>query len=171
MQEGQATVYFPYPGATNTERTLELAKEVAQREGIRNVIFASTRGQTAMKALEICPEFNLIAVGSYRYRSESSLTQSFEEGGGTRIFAYDDVSYDYPREVQNAYRSFGGEGAKVVMEVVLSAVLAGLVPEGEKVIGIGGTYPGADTAFVVIAAGSFGQLRVTQIICTPSLER
>lgn len=171
MSEQKTTVYFPRAGAANTEETLKLAREAAEREGIKAIIFASTRGNTAIKALEVFAGFKLIAVGSYRYRSDPNLTQKFEAEGGKRIFAYDDVAYDYPRQVQDAYRAFGGEGAKVAMEVVLCAVRAGLVPEGEKVIGIGGTYPGADTAFVIVASSSFDGLKVPLIICTPTLAR
>jgi len=38
------------------------------------------------------------------------------------------------------------------------------------VIGIGGTFPGADTAFVIISAGEFSRIKIEGIICTPRRE-
>lgn len=163
----RTTVYFPKAGVANTDDTLRLAKEHAEREGIQHLVFASTRGYTAERAMEICPNLSLIAVGSYRHRADPRRAREFVARGGKRIFAYEDVKYDYPQDVQDAYRAFGGEGAKVATEVVVCAVRAGLIREGERVIGIGGDYPGADTAFVVVAAADFPRLKVPHIICRP----
>ena len=45
-------VYFEKPGVGNTEETLRLAVERAQARGIKKIVLASTRGDTARLAAE-----------------------------------------------------------------------------------------------------------------------
>lgn len=61
------------------------------------------------------------------------------------------------------------QGTKVAVEIVLSAVDAGLVPAGEDVIAVAGTGGGADTAYIITAAStvSFFDLRVKELLCKP----
>jgi len=47
------TVYFQAPGKQNTESVLELVKNYAQAEGIRDIVVASTTGETGAKASRI----------------------------------------------------------------------------------------------------------------------
>ena len=161
------TVYFDSPGPQNTDEVLRLAKKVAAQEGIEDIILATTRGYTGLKALEVFKGKSVVRVGSYRSRSEPARMQEFQEKGGKLIYAFEDVQYDYPRSVQSEYRAIAGEGGKVCPEVVLAAVKAGLIEEGKRVIGIGGTFPGADTAFVIISASDFSSIKIESIICTP----
>lgn len=42
------TVYFETPGKQNTKSVLELVKHYAQAEGIRDIIVASTTGETGV---------------------------------------------------------------------------------------------------------------------------
>ena len=56
------TVYFEKPGPKNTEETLNLAKERAEELGIRNIVVASTTGETGVKASEVFKGYNLIVV-------------------------------------------------------------------------------------------------------------
>ena len=164
------TVYFDSPGPQNTDEVLRLAKKVADQEGIKDIILATTRGYTGLKALEVFKGYSVIGIGSYRSRSDPVRMQEFQEKGGKLIYAFEDVQYDYPRAVQSEYRALAGEGGKVCPEVVVAAVKAGLTPEGKRVIGIGGTFPGADTAFVIISAGEFPRIKIEGIICTPRRE-
>jgi len=161
------TVYFDSPGPQNTDEVLRLAKKVADQEGIEDIILATTRGYTGLKALEVFKGYNVIGVGSYRARSDPARMQEFQEKGGKLIYAFEDVQYDYPRDVQSEYRRIAGEGGKVCPEVVVAAVKAVLIPEGKRVIGIGGTFPGADTAFVIISAGEFSSITIEGIVCAP----
>jgi hypothetical protein len=161
------TVYFDSPGPQNTDEVLRLTKEVAGQEGIEDIILATTRGYTGLKALEVFKGYNVIGVGSYRSRSDPARMQEFQEKGGKLIYAFEDVQYDYARSVQREYRRIAGEGGKVCPEVVVAAVKAGLIPEGKRVIGIGGTFPGADTAFLIISAADFSSIKIEEIICTP----
>jgi len=160
-------VFFEKPGQQNTKKTLELAAQKAKEGNIETIVVASTSGATALKALNVCQGLKVIGVGSYRNRASSKEFQQFTKKGGTAVFAYDDVSYNYPEETQSLFRKKAGEGGKVAIEVVVVATLAGLVKENEKVIGIGGTYPGADTAFVVSGTKEFSEDKILEVICQP----
>jgi hypothetical protein len=157
--------YFEERGKANTERTLELACQQAREAGIRSIVLASTRGYTAGKALEICPDLNLIAVGIGRTSFPVGQAERFQRMGKL-IFARE-VDYTYSPDTQTAFRRFG-QGTKVAVEVVVCAVRAGLVEEGERVIGIGGSSHGADTALVVDASWDFSGVHISEIICKPA---
>ncbi len=46
-------VYYEQPGIENTEMTLKLAGERAKARGIKKIVLASTRGDTARKAAKL----------------------------------------------------------------------------------------------------------------------
>ena len=156
--------YFDQKGPDNTDRTLELACQRAKEEGIGTVVLASTRGYTAGRALEICSGLNLISCGIQRERFPPDEIARFEETGKA-IFSRE-VGYTYPEGMRDAFRRFG-QGTKVAVEVVVGAVQAGLVEVGERVIGVGGSSRGADTALVIVASWDFSDLYVSEIICKP----
>jgi hypothetical protein len=54
----------------------------------------------------------------------------------------------------DAFRIVGGNGLKVAIEVGLMATDGGVVQPGERLIAVGGTSEGADTAIVMKAAFS-----------------
>ena len=56
--------YFLKPGSQNTDATLEAARERARELGIRDIVVASTYGDTAFKAAEVFKDMNvnLVAV-------------------------------------------------------------------------------------------------------------
>lgn len=157
--------YFEERGQANTERTLELACQRTREEGIRTIVFASTRGYTVDRALEICPGLDLVAVGIGRPSFPTDQAEHFQQTGKL-IFARE-INYDYPPDMRTAFRCFS-QGTKVAVEVVVLAVQAGLVEEGERVIGIGGSGRGADTALVVDASWDFAGAHISEIICKPA---
>ena len=157
--------YFEERGRVNTERTLKLACQRAREAGIGTIVLASTRGYTAGEALEICTDLNLIAVGIERDRFPGEQAERFQRTGKL-IFSHE-VGYDYPPEMQRAFRRFG-QGTKVAVEVVVCAVQAGLVKEGARVIGVGGSSQGADTALVIRASWGFSDIHISEIICKPA---
>lgn len=156
--------YFEESGQSNTEKTLELACQRARETGIGSIVFASTRGYSAEKALEICPDLNLVAVGIQRDNFPTEQAERFQETG--KVLFSREVDYDYPSDMQRAFRRFG-QGTKVAVEVVVCAVREGLVKVGEKVIGIGGSSRGADTALVITASWDFADAYISEIICKP----
>jgi hypothetical protein len=161
----RAVEYFEERGRANTERTLELARQWAHDEGIRSIVLASTRGYTAGKALEMCPGLDLVAVGIGRERFPTDQAERFEQTG--KLAFAREVDYSYPSDMQTAFRRFG-QGTKVAVEVVVCAVQAGLVEEGERAIGIGGSGGGADTALVIDASWDFAGAHISEIICKPA---
>lgn len=165
--EPNKTVYFDQPGEQNTEAVLKLVAQKAKELGIKTIVLASSSGTTALKALAICQGLILIAVGGNQSQSDPDKIKEFKEKGGKVLYAYEDVSYDYPTRAQSKFRQMAGEGGKVAIEVVVVATLAGLIKIGEKVIGIGGTYPGADAALIIEATTQFLESKVQQIICCP----
>jgi hypothetical protein len=157
--------YFEETGRGNTDRTLVLASQRANEAGIGTAVLASTRGHTAGRALALCGDLRLIAVGIRREQFERELSERLQ-AGGTLIFAAE-IAYDYPADMQRAFRRFG-QGTKVAVEVVVCAVQAGLVQVGERVIAVGGSGQGADTALVMTAAWDFSDVRISEIICKPA---
>ena len=157
--------YYPETGRANTERTLELASQHAQQAGIKSIAFACTRGYTAGKALEICSDLNLIAVGIGRDRFPEDEAERFQQAG--KLIFSREIESDYPSGMQQAFRRFG-QGTKVAVQVVVLAVQAGLVKEGETVIGIGGASQGADTALVIVASWDYADVHISEVICKPA---
>ncbi|MFW6109934.1 MAG: hypothetical protein ACOC6Q_00700 [Patescibacteria group bacterium] len=162
------TVFFDQPGSQNTEEVLEVVEKQAQKLGISTLVIASTSGSTALKAWEkLGDKLEIIAVGTYYRRCEPEKVEKFENKDGKFIFAFEDLDYDYPEFLQKELRQEIGQGGKVALEVVVAATQAGLIDEGEKAIGVGGAYPGADTAFLVKATEEFDRSKVEKILCCP----
>lgn len=150
-----------------TEEALKLARKRAEELGIRRFVIASTRGFVAKKALALLGDKALVFVGIARDSYEKGFLEELAEGGVPVVFS-DEVEYEYPPEVQTAYRRMG-EGVKVCPEVVMIAADKGLIPEGEEVFALAGSDRGADTAMVIAAAKSanFRRLRIKELICKP----
>jgi hypothetical protein len=157
--------YFSERGPDNTERVLELACRRARELGIRSIVLASTRGYTAARAVELCPDLNLIAVGIARDRFPVEEAERFQERG--KLIFSREIEHEYPADMQLAFRRFG-QGTKVAVQIVVCAAQAGLVEEGETVIGVGGSSRGADTALVIKASWGFSDLYISEILCKPA---
>ena len=156
--------YFESSGRANTERTLALACERARQAGIEHVVMACTRGYTAGLALDSCAGLNLVAVGIERDRFPAEQIERFEQVG--KVIFSREIDCPYPADMQAAFRRFG-QGTKVAVQVVVLAVQAGLIQEGDTVIGIGGASQGADTALVIRASGNYSDVYISEIICKP----
>lgn len=178
-------VYFESPGPQNTEETLKAARARADENGIKQVVVASTYGETGKKAVEIFPpsEFNLVVV---------TISMGFEKEGwimpkeareelirsGAKVLTAthalgDDVNSAFGFTAPNlviaeTLRKFG-QGMKVAVEIVLMAADAGLLEMDKEVVSIAGTDRGADTALVVRPAYTrrFNELRILEIIAKP----
>ena len=157
--------YLYEKGPQNTERTLELACQRARELGIRTIVLASTRGYTAGKALALCSDMDLIAVGIQRARFPVDEAERFQRTG--KLIFSEEVGYDYPPDMKQAFRRLG-QGTKVAVEVAVCAVQAELVKEGEQVIGVGGSSHGADTAWVIGASWDFSDIHISELVCKPA---
>ena len=96
------------------------------------------------------------------------LTTTHVLSGAERGFS-SRFSGAYPVEVMaNTLRVFG-EGVKVGVEVSTMALDSGLIPYGERIVAIGGSVRGADTAIVITPAHAAEILdtKIHEIICKP----
>jgi len=184
------TFLFDLPGPVNTEETLRVAKEFAEENRIRDIVIASTTGETALKALQVFPpdKFNLVVVThSYGFvklgeqEFSSDVRKKLEEEGVkvlTCIHALSGVERAFRNKlgvwmpvelIARTFRSIMGDGFKVCIEIALMAADAGLIPVDRDVIVIGGTGRGADTAILLKPSNSsnFLDLRVKAVLCKP----
>ena len=190
------TVYFDNPGAENTDQTLSLARERALQLGIKTILVASTKGQTAVKAVEVFKGMKLIAVRHSTGFKEPDAQEFTEEnmkimksnnipvitaahafGGLSRSMRQGDViqapaTYVIGDIIASTLRIFG-QGMKVACEIAVMAADAGMIRTNEEVIAIAGVgrSGGADTAIVVKAepAHRFFDFKVKEVICKPRL--
>ena len=176
-------VYFEEFGAANTETTLNLSIQRAKDRGIKKIVLASTRGDTAkvlaqnlagtgIKMVVVPHQYGFGPEGRQRFSPE--LIADLHKQGhsvyfGTMLFHTDRFYGDNtPTIMANLLRTFC-QGMKVAVEIVLMAANGGELAGGEKCVVITGTGRGADTAVVAIAATStnLGELHITEIICKP----
>lgn len=183
-------VYFESGGKHNTELTLKLVRERAEKRKIKNVVLASITGFSAEKALEIFKnsdaKLTVVGLTGPKFpKFPESLKEKLIQMGHNFCYA-NDFKYDFPEDVQETLRRFC-EGLKVCVEVALIAAEAGYVKPGEEIIAVGGTgvlgYEkggGVDTAIVFEAIKSkdflkletiFGKKeerrKIKEIICKP----
>ena len=181
------TVYFEKPGSENTDEVLRIAKQRAEELGIKTIVVASTRGDAAVKAVEVLQGLRVIVVShvsGHRAPNGQEFTEEnrkiVESKGGIIVItthAFGGVN----RAMRNKYnmsvlgeiisdtlRIFG-QGIKAASEVTLMAADSGLVHTDEDVISIAGTGHGADTAVVIRPANAhnFFNLKIKEILCKP----
>lgn len=181
------TVYFDRPGQENTEAVFRIARQRAEELGIRTVAVASTRGNTAVRAMEAFPGLRVICVThSHGWREPDTQEFTAEnrqlvESKGGIVFTATHAFAGVSRAVRNQFNTYLigdivasvlrvlGEGMKVVCEMALMLADAGLVRTDEEIVVIAGTGKGADTAVVLTPVNSqkFFDLRVKEILCKP----
>jgi len=180
-------VYFEKPGRQNTDETLQLAKERAEKLGIRNLVVASSTGATGVKASEVFKGYNLIVVTSVAGFSKPNAqgflsgNRSIIERNGGRIITAAHAFGTLGRAVHRKFSTIQvdeiiayvlrlfGQGVKVGCEVTGMAADAGLIRTDEEAIGIGGSGGGADTALVFKPSNThtFFDMIIREIICKP----
>ncbi len=177
--------YFPGVGPENTAACLELL-EKAVGMGFRHVVVASTTGDSGVKAarrLGMASEVNLVVVGhSVGFKGpniDEFLPEHYEEITrlGGKILKATILTHSLETAIAdhfkgsaptllmaNTLRRFG-QGTKVCCEIVMEAADAGLIPEGEEVVAVGGTARGWDTVCIIKSAASkrFLHLSVLEI--------
>jgi hypothetical protein len=181
--------YFENPGPQNTDITLRATLERARALGIRQIVVASSHGETARRAQALFGPagIRVIAVSICHGFEADGWTMTPEERRAveatgvvvlTGIHALgDDVNSAFsekygghaPSEIvrETLYRF--SQGTKVAIEVALMAADAGLLDMNQDVIAIAGTDSGADTALVLTPAypRKFLDLRVREFIAKP----
>lgn len=182
-----STVYFEKKGPENTDKTISLAKKRADELGIKSILIATTKGDSAVKASEVFKGYNLVVVThstGFAHINVQELEEAkrkiVEENGGkilTSLHSFGGIgravrmkfnTYELEDIIANTLRTFG-EGTKVAIEITMMATDTGLIRTIEDVVVIAGTGRGADTALVIKPANTqrFFDLKVKEIICKP----
>jgi uncharacterized protein len=182
-------VYFEKPGVENTDETLNIARQRAEELGIKTIVIASTRGGTAIKAVEVLKGLKVIAVSHstgflepnnqfftaenrklVESRGGIVLTTTHAFAGVSRALKNKTNTISIGDTIAETLRIFG-QGMKVVCEISMMAADAGLVRTDEDIISIAGTGRGADTAVVLrpVTSHNFFDLKVREILCKPRL--
>jgi hypothetical protein len=181
-------LYFESTGEINTEETLKIAKERADKYGIKNLVIASTSGSTGVRAVEYFKGYNVVVVphvtgirepGKQRLTDENK--KIIEEKGGQLVIAAHlfhglngaiQAKWDtmYPAGIMAQTLRLFGQGMKVVVEIAAMATDAGVVPVDEDVLVVAGSGSGADTAVILKPANSHQifDMVIREIIAKPS---
>ena len=185
-------LYFDEIVDGNTEKTLAAAKKRADELGIKEIVVSSTRGVTALKALDIFGEGYKVVVVTHsagfrepgKIEMADEAKEEIQAKGGivlTTIHAFAGVDRAINKKfntigpselVANVLRMFG-QGMKVCVETVYMAADSGLLSMDSDVVSIAGTGKGCDTAIVVKPAhlNDMFDLYVKEIICKPTAKR
>jgi len=174
-------VYFEEPGPDNTPAVFDLADEAMEETGIRKIVLASTRGETATFAMDRYKgkDVRLVIIPhQFGFREQRDFSEAVElrardEGHvvhwGTMLFHTTELyGSETPTVIANILRCFC-QGFKVCVEILLMAGDAGHVGIGEEVVVISGTGKGADTALVMTGATSMDprKMHISRILCKP----
>ncbi|MCS7124203.1 MAG: hypothetical protein NZ932_02140 [Candidatus Bathyarchaeota archaeon] len=180
--------YFQEAGKQNTDVLLKIVKNYVETEGIKDVVVASTTGETGAKASRILKGCNLVVVThcfGFQKPGETELKEEFREEmvrNGAKIFTGTHALSSVERAIRKDYGTLQpleliantlrlmGEGTKVCVEITLMAADAGLIPVDKDVVAIAGTGRGADTALRIKPAntGRFFDLKIREVIAKPS---
>ncbi len=184
----KSILYYSSTGEVNTDQTLSEAKHRADELGITDIVVASTRGNTAVKALEVFKGYNLIVVPhvtGLRKPGVQEMSDDVQEKirtAGAKVVIATHVFSGVDRAIQARFdtvypagiiaqtlRMFG-QGMKVVVEIVAMAADAGVIPADKDVVAIAGTGRGADTAVVITPANAhrFFDMAIKEIIVKPN---
>jgi len=182
-------IYFERPGKENTSVCLEVVKQAIKDGGYRYLVVATTAGDTGLLFSEALKPstINLVVVthsAGFKEPNTSEIPDDIKDKiktNGAKIYTGTILTHSietalaakfggsYPTLIiAQSLRRFG-EGPKVCCEMVMMAVDAGLIPEGEEVLAVAGTGRGADTVVVIKAAASkrFLDLKVLEILAKP----
>lgn len=180
-------IYFEEPGIKNTDETLRCAYKRAEELGIKDIVIASTTGETGVKACRVFSGFNIVVIRhhtGFRQPGTQEMKKEYEEEivkRGGKILTASHVFSGVERGIRNKLGTVGmlaiiaetlrlfGEGVKVCVEITVMAADAGLIPVDRDVIAIAGTSRGADTALVIKPSHSndFFNLTIREIIVKP----
>lgn len=190
----RSVTYFSEFGEHNTPAVIENVQRRLAEGDITTVLVATTGGKTALDfavALGTRSGLRLVAVGNppgnpYGVITTDNRRLLVEKGVVVVDYApYGTASLPAGRNpygavdlfaiVADLWRSLGGQGLKVAMEIGLMATAVGVLPPGEKVISVGGTGTGADTAVVmktayppdIFAEDPTKRPELVEFICTP----
>ncbi|MEG0798190.1 MAG: pyruvate kinase alpha/beta domain-containing protein [Acidaminococcaceae bacterium] len=168
------------------QQVIDCAVEYVKENKLNYIIIASITGA----ALEVlCKKFSghiICVTHAYGYKVPGecefpeALRQEYEARGVRFVTAAHVLSgaergistvYKgmYPVEIMAQTLRMFGAGTKVGVECAVMALDAGVIPFGERVVALGGTGSGVDTAIVVTPnyAQRIFATRIHKILCKP----
>jgi len=183
----EETIYFEAPGEQNTDALLNIIKKYVEKRNIQDIVVASTRGLTGVKASEILKGRNVVVVthhAGFKEPGKNELKEEYRQrilANGAKIFTGTHALSSVERAIRRRFGTVGpleviantlrllGQGTKVCVEIVLMAADAGLINMDRDVVAIGGTGRGADTALLIKPAttSEFFNLRIKEVIAKP----
>jgi uncharacterized protein len=169
------TYFFENPGAENTAKVVQAIKVRLRQGDIDRVLVASITGRLALNLVKTVAPTSVICVtldpeSRHRYQYPALLKEELLRQGVTVVDAIPEPlgreltfrNWWAEETVTLAGRSadlfwmtlicVGGHGLRTAVEIVFTAVRAGVVPIGERVISTAGTGWGADSAIVMRAS-------------------
>ena len=187
MAVEKSILYFTEPGEANTEETLRVAKKRADELGIRDIVVASTRGPTGLRAVEFFKGYNVVVVPHVTGSKEAGTQELGDDhakkirAAGGKIVVAAHAFSGVNRAIQSKFNTMYpagiiaqtlrlfGQGMKVVVEITAMAADAGAIPINVDVVAIAGSSKGADTAVVVKPAYSHSifEMVVREVIAKP----
>lgn len=184
--------YFDKAGPQNTDDTIRLALKRAKELGIKHVVVASVSGETGVKTAKAFQGTGarVIVVGHHvgfskpgvremgeRYIKELTdlgatiVEQTHALSGVERSITKRLGGASRVESIAEALRTLISVGTKVCVEISIMAADGGYVPVDGKteIIVMGGTWPGVDTACVILPAhaNNFFDLHVLEVVCLP----
>lgn len=179
-------VYFGKAGPGNTMVCLEVVKKIVQ-EGYKNIVVATTTGQTGLLFSEELKGLNLVVIthsSGFKGPNQDELEKEKKERiikNGAKLYTGTILTHSletalaqkfsgsYPTLIISQSLRRLCEGVKVCCEIVMEAVDSGLIPEAEPIIAVAGTGRGADTVCIIKSAASkrFLDLKVMEILAKP----
>jgi len=180
--------YFKEGGEQNTESLLKFVKEYMEKEGIEDIVVASTTGETGAKASKIFKGKNVVIVThcfGFKELGKSELQERYKReilANNAKIFTGVHALSSVERAIRKDFGTLQpleliantlrlmGEGTKVCVEITLMAADAGLIPVNRDIVAIAGTGKGADTALRIRPANAarFFDLKIREVIAKPS---
>lgn len=181
------TTYFKEAGKQNTDTLLKLVKEYVKKEGIKDIVVASTTGETGAKTSKIFKGYKVIIIthhSGFREPGKIELREEYRReiiANGASIFTGTHALSSVERAIRKDFDTVQpleliantlrlmGEGTKVCIEIILMAADAGLIPVDRDVIAIAGTGRGADTVLRIKPANTsrFFNLKIREVVAKP----
>ncbi|MCX8176782.1 MAG: hypothetical protein N3F10_00555 [Candidatus Bathyarchaeota archaeon] len=180
-------IYFRKAGKHNTDILLSIVREYVEKEGIEDIVVASSTGETGAKASEVLKGYNLVVVThcfGFTKNGATELIESYKQSilsNGAKIFMGTHALSGVERAIRTKFGAIQpleliantlrlmGEGTKVCVEITLMAADAGLIPVDKDIVAIAGTAEGADTALRIRPANTirFFDLKIKEVIAKP----
>ncbi len=179
---------FTKPGHFNTGETLKILEEGLVKHDVKQVVVASTYGNTGLEAARLLRGKNLtlvVVTHNFGFRDPGAMEMSPETRreltelgaqvlSGTMPFRNlgtairEKQGYSQQDLVANTLRLFG-QGIKVCVEIAMMAADAGLITPAE-VLTVAGTGRGADTVALIAPQSSnkLFDLKIREILVKPA---